>query len=35
MTFVVVIRRDGFFASVNQRYHFALVGWWQIHWGTS
>jgi hypothetical protein len=29
VTIVVVIQRNGIFASLNQTYHVALVGWWR------
>ena len=32
MTFVLVVQRNGVFASINQRYHVALIGWWRLHW---
>ncbi len=32
MTFVLVIRRTGIFASVNQKYHVALINWWRPMW---
>ena len=35
MSLVLVIRRNGVYASVNRRYHVALVDWWQLHWGRS
>jgi hypothetical protein len=32
VTFVIVIRRNGFFASVNLRWHVGLVGWRRPMW---
>lgn len=30
MTIVLVVQRNGIFASLNQRHHVALVGWWRF-----
>jgi hypothetical protein len=33
VSLVLVVRRGGIYASVNLKYHAALVGWWRLHWG--
>ena len=35
MNVVLVVGRNGIFASLNQRWHVALVNWIYPHWGRS